>query len=57
MDWIHLIQNRDQWRAIVNTVMNLFFPSSMVSLFGISWVAELLLDSQQGLGVKELVSK
>jgi hypothetical protein len=23
MDWIVLAQNRDQWRALVNTVMNL----------------------------------
>jgi hypothetical protein len=23
MDWIHLVQNRDQWRALVNTVLNL----------------------------------
>jgi hypothetical protein len=22
MDWIDLAQNRDQWRALVNTVMN-----------------------------------
>jgi hypothetical protein len=22
MDWIHLTQNRDQWRVIVNTIIN-----------------------------------
>jgi hypothetical protein len=23
MDWIYMAQDRDQWRALVNTVMNL----------------------------------
>jgi hypothetical protein len=23
VDWIHLAQGRDRWRAVVNTVMNL----------------------------------
>jgi hypothetical protein len=26
MDWIYLAQNRDQWWALVNTVMNLRVP-------------------------------
>jgi hypothetical protein len=28
MDWIDLAQDRDQWSVLVNTVMNLQFPSN-----------------------------
>jgi hypothetical protein len=26
VDWIDMAQDRDQWRALVNTVLNLWFP-------------------------------
>jgi hypothetical protein len=26
MDWIDLAQDRDQWRVLVNTMMNLWVP-------------------------------
>jgi hypothetical protein len=26
VDWVNLAQNRDQWKALVNTVMNLLVP-------------------------------
>jgi hypothetical protein len=26
MDWIDLTEDRDQWRALVNTVMNIWVP-------------------------------
>jgi hypothetical protein len=26
IDWIHMVQDKDQWRALMNMVMNLRFP-------------------------------
>jgi hypothetical protein len=26
LDWIHLAEDGDQWRAVVNTVTNILFP-------------------------------
>jgi hypothetical protein len=41
-DWIHLAQNRDQWRAVVNTVMNLQVTQKVGN-----FVTEWLLASQE----------
>jgi hypothetical protein len=29
MDWIHLAQDGDQWRALVNTAVNLQIPKNV----------------------------
>jgi hypothetical protein len=31
VDWIHLAQVRDRWRALVNTIMNLWVPQNAVN--------------------------
>jgi hypothetical protein len=33
VDWIYLAQNREQWRALLNTVMNLRIPYKAGNFF------------------------
>jgi hypothetical protein len=47
VDWIYLAQGRGQWRAFMNTVMN---------LWGISWLAGWLAASEEGFRSKESVT-
>jgi hypothetical protein len=44
---------RDRWRAVVNTVMNL----QVIKRLGISWLAEQLSSSQEGLCFIESVMR
>jgi hypothetical protein len=43
MDWIHLAQDRNQWRGPVNTIMNLRFT---FLFWGAVELSPLLLRSQ-----------
>jgi hypothetical protein len=53
MDWIHLVQYKAHWRALVNTAMNLR-ASSNVGNFKLT---ELLTVSPEGLcTVEEIIS-
>jgi hypothetical protein len=44
MDWINLAQDREQWLALVNAVMDFEFHK----MLGICRVAEQLLVSEEG---------
>jgi hypothetical protein len=33
MDWIDMAQDRDQWRALMNTIMNLWVPQNAGKFF------------------------
>jgi hypothetical protein len=52
MEWIDLVQNRDQWKALVNTVMNLRVPWNIRKFLRSCAVAA----SQEGLSSMELVN-
>jgi hypothetical protein len=51
MDWIDLVQDRDQWKALVNTLITFGFRNMLVSL----WVAAQLAASQERLSAIKLI--
>jgi len=48
VEWFHLAQDKDRWRALVNT--------EMTFRQGISWIAEWPLVSWEGLCTMELIT-
>jgi hypothetical protein len=52
MDWIDLAQDRDQWRTLLNTVMNFGFHK----MLGSSSVTAQLVASREWLNSMTLVS-
>jgi hypothetical protein len=52
MECIDLAQDGDQWRTLVNTVMNHLFHIMLVN----PWVTAQLAASQEGLSSTELAS-
>jgi hypothetical protein len=45
MDWIHLAQDKIQWRTLVNTVINLRIPKRRT----VSWLVEDVPAAQEGV--------
>jgi hypothetical protein len=37
VDWKHLPEDRDQWRVLVDTVMNLWVPQKLLKADSASW--------------------
>jgi hypothetical protein len=54
VDWMNLAWDRDQWRAVVNTVMNYCVPCNVGKFFS-SWVNGNFSGRTQLLGVSLLV--
>jgi 5-methylthioribose kinase len=52
-NWIHLVQERHQWRALVSTVMNV----ESHKMVGNSWVADQASACHKGHASLELISQ
>jgi len=52
MELVYLTQDRERWRDVLNTVMNTLVSGNAI----IPWLAEELVESEQGLYSVELVN-
>jgi hypothetical protein len=46
VDWIGLAQDRDRWRTLVNSVLNLWFPLNAGKLSSIQTIRDLSSSAQ-----------
>jgi hypothetical protein len=61
VEWIHLAQDRDQWQAFMNMVMNIWVPQKVESFFTsqvtISFSSRTLLHGENHVNYQDQETK